>query len=87
MKNVNFVRCNFFAQQATCSWLYYAELCQKSVNRLIHATGISAKDFCKIYRQTSNIGLTLVGNEMVDHSEVVGASPVGATPTASSFST
>ena len=29
----------------------------------------------------------LVGNEIVDHSDVVGASPVSAAPTKSSFST
>ena len=29
----------------------------------------------------------LVGNKIVDHSDVVGASPVGAAPTTSSFST
>ena len=40
-----------------------------------------------MYRQVSNIRRTLVGNEIVDHSDVVGASPVGATPTTSSFST
>ena len=40
-----------------------------------------------IYRQVSNIRRTLVGNKMVDHSDVVGASPVGAAPTTSSFST
>ena len=39
------------------------------------------------YRKTSNISRTLVGNEIVDHSDVVGASPVGAAPTTSSFST
>ena len=39
------------------------------------------------YRQTSNISHTLVGNKIVDHSDVVGASPAGAAPTASSFST
>ena len=39
------------------------------------------------YRQVSNIRRTLVGNEIVDHSGVVGASPVGAAPTTSSFST
>ena len=39
------------------------------------------------YRQVSNIRRTYVGNEIVDHSDVVGASPVGATPTTSSFST
>ena len=41
----------------------------------------------KVYRQVSNISRTLVGNEIVDHSDVVGASPVGAAPTTSSFST
>ena len=39
------------------------------------------------YRKTSNISRTLVGNKIVDHSHVVGASPVGAAPTTSSFST
>ena len=38
-----------------------------------------------MYRQTANH--TLVGNEIVDHSDVVGASPVGAAPTTYSFST
>ena len=33
------------------------------------------------YRQTSNISRTLEGNETVDHSDVVGASPFGAAPT------
>ena len=39
------------------------------------------------YRKTSNISRTLVGNKIVDDSDVVGASPVGAAPTTSSFST
>ena len=34
-----------------------------------------------IYRKVSNIRRTLVGNKIVDHSDVVGASPVGAAPT------
>ena len=38
-------------------------------------------------RQTSNISRTLVGNKIVDHIDVVGASPVGAAPTTFSFST
>ena len=37
--------------------------------------------------KVSNISRTLVGEEIVDHSDVVGASPVGAAPTTSSFST
>ena len=40
-----------------------------------------------VYRQISNIRRTSVGNKIVDHSDVVGASPVGAAPTTSSFST
>ena len=40
-----------------------------------------------IYRQSSSISLTLVGNKLDAHSDVVGASPVGAAPTKSSFST
>ena len=40
-----------------------------------------------MYRQVSNTRRTLVGNQIVDHSDVVGASPVGAAPTTSSFST
>ena len=39
-----------------------------------------------IYHKTSNISCTLVGNEIVDNSDVVGAAPVGAAPTTSSFS-
>ena len=40
-----------------------------------------------IYRQVSNIRRTLEGNKIVDHSDIDGASPVGAAPTTSSFST
>ena len=39
------------------------------------------------YSKTSNISRTLVGNKIVDNSDVVEASPVGAAPTTSSFST
>ena len=42
---------------------------------------------CNTYRQVPNIRRTLVGNGIVDHSDVVGASPVGAAPTTSSLST
>ena len=37
--------------------------------------------------KTSDISRTLVGNKIVDISDVVGASPVGAAPTTSLFST
>ena len=39
------------------------------------------------YRQVSNIRHTFVGNQIADHSDVVGESPVGAAPTTFSFST
>ena len=39
------------------------------------------------YRKTSNIRRTLAGNKIVEQSDVVGVSPVGAAPTTSSFST
>ena len=39
------------------------------------------------YRKTSDIMRTLVCNKIVDHSDVVGASPVSAAPTTSSFLT
>ena len=39
------------------------------------------------YRKTANMSRALVGNIIVDNSDAVGASPVGAAPTTSSFST
>ena len=39
------------------------------------------------YRQISNIRRTLVGNKIVDDSDVVGASPAGAAPITAAFST
>ena len=39
------------------------------------------------YRKTSNISRALLGNKIVDNTDVVGASPVGTAPTTSSFST
>ena len=39
------------------------------------------------YRQISNISGALVGNKIVDHSDVVGAAPVGPAPTTSLFLT
>ena len=40
-----------------------------------------------MYCQTSDIRGTLVGNEIVDHLDVVGALPVGTAQTTSSFLT
>ena len=41
----------------------------------------------KYYRQVYNTRRTLEGNKIVDHSDVVGASPIGTAPTTYSFST
>ena len=38
-----------------------------------------------VYRQISNISRTVISNKIVDHSDVVGASPVGPAPTTYSF--
>ena len=50
-------------------------------------SNVCSGTFINDYRKTSNIRRTLVGHKIVDHSDVVGASPVGAAPTTSSFST
>ena len=50
--------------------------------------GISAPSLKNAnYRKPSNISRTLVGIKIVAHSDVVGASPAGAAPTTSSFTT
>ena len=52
----------------------------------IHMQILDDNDKQTVCRKVSNIRSTLVGNKIVDHSDVVGASPVGAAPTSSSFS-
>ena len=48
---------------------------------------VTHEQVIKYYHKTSNIRCTILGNKLVDHWDVVGASPVGTTPTTSSFST
>ena len=48
---------------------------------------VKVSTFLTIYRQVSNIRHTLVGNKIVNHSNVVGALPVGAATTTFSFLT
>ena len=45
------------------------------------------EQFIESYHQISKIRCTSVGNKFVDHSDVVGASPVGAAAITSSFPT
>ena len=47
----------------------------------------SLRVFTIHYRQISDTSRTVVGNKIVGHSNVVGASPIGAAPTVSSCST
>ena len=54
---------------------------------LVKGAQMGMSRFSDQYRQVSNIRHTLVGNKIVDHSDVAGASPVGAAPATSSFST
>ena len=51
-----------------------------------HPNSASKKKKNNYYHQTSNISPTLLGNKVIDRSDVVGASPVGTAPTSSSFS-
>ena len=55
-------------------------------NEMCATTLPSGHPLCQ-YRKTSNISHTLLGNKIVDNSDVIGAAPVGAAPTTSSFST
>ena len=58
------------------------------VLRILDSCGCKLhKSPCVYYRKTSYISRTLVIYKIVDNSDVVGASPVGAAPTTSSFST
>ena len=69
---------------------YYSKMNHGVLNKFvlnILDAVIMLQDIYKGYRQVSNIKRTIVGNKIVDHSDVVGASPVGAAPTTSSFST
>ena len=82
-----------------CHTLIFSKIITK-INPYLDWAGELCSVFCELvrfmnspaliliyYRKTSNISRTLVGSKIVDNSDVVGASPVGAAPTTSSFST
>ena len=92
---VTFLEPPFYTSGAV---LWLSEACSNTLrswsvkwNGLLTQEGsmvINCSSLCQdSYRQVSNIRRTSVGNTIVDHSDVVGASPVGAAPTTSSFST
>ena len=62
-------------------------ICLSRYSGLNLLTALGRRAFIAYYRKSSNIRRALVGNKIVDHPDVVGASPVGAAPTKSSFST
>ena len=69
-------------------WSYWHSLWYLNVSENFFITQLSICELCKHnYRQPSNIRCTLVVNKIVNHSDVVGASPVAAAPTTSLFST
>ena len=54
----------------------------------MHTVGfVDFTSIIRSYRKTFNIRRTLLGYKIVDHSDVVGASPAGAAPNTPSFST
>ena len=58
-----------------------------AISREVSQPAITNISLKMTYRQTSNITHPLAGNKTINHSDVVGASPVGAAPTTSSFLT
>ena len=66
-----------FIELISTKWDIWELICHKHLSRAWIC------NYCK----TSNISYSLVGIKNVDHSDVVGASPAGAAPTTSSFST
>ena len=67
-----------------CMDIVYAFISMWHVLHVLKINKLSNHNY--IYRQISNIRGPLVGNKIGDHSDVAGASSVGAAPTTSSFS-
>ena len=77
------VICNWLLQ---CWWyIFQFHDSECTTSQFLHAS-LSFADWY-INCQTCNISCTSIGNKIVHHSDVVGASPVGTSPTTSSFST
>ena len=70
-------------QNFAATWLLGIELEQKWNFPIKFELWVKNCYYCQI----ASISGTFVGNRIVDHSDVVGASPVGAAPTASLFLT
>ena len=82
---------NYFSNLA-CDWLSslsFLRARNRKRTQIHDTTSVTRPQLVNqsMYRQVSNISRTLEGNKIVDHSDVVGATPVGAAPSTSSFST
>ena len=75
----------YVKQKGAKYWPLWSEPCQYTWGR--HCLGHTLIAYWSHYHKTSNMRGTLVGNIIVDHSDVVGTSPVSAAPTTSSFLT
>ena len=69
-------------------WLKFHiyKFARKSQPHLTGDNDLNSDDQIHNYCQTSSISGTLVGNKLVDHSDVAGALPIGTAPAISSFS-
>ena len=65
-------------------WLYYA-INGMAFDGMDKQDARASTTIVLIYSQNANISPTLVSNKIIDHSDVVGAPPIGAAPTTSSF--
>ena len=83
--------CNY-NRPSHVSCVSIARLCRKFERNMAKPylkLGVLCVSFWRLdlYRHTSNIRRIMVGIKIADHSDVIGASSVGAAPTTSSFST
>ena len=90
--NMNFQLTEYLAlRDGTCgTTIHTYEICWilnfNCLVLVILGENYHARNIEIVCHKTSNISRTLVGSKIVDNSDVVGASPVGAAPTTSSFS-
>ena len=79
----------FFLIKKGCSHFLHAAKSENNINNHNNhrpkRTRGNLQLQCCGYHKTSNISCTFVCNRIVDHSDIVGASPVDAAPTTSSY--
>ena len=87
--NYNVINVSTNEQGERLTKIHSTKLCFNSSSEvgLVELMGLQTVALSLKYRQTSNIKRFSVGNIIIDHSYVVGASPVGAAPTTSPVST